>query len=120
MRKVTYAEFESKMFQFNEKHSNGHDDCTLTGVIVYKQENWDKPYTLEERSYEVNNHCNGFRGGLISGAIWGNCLDGKDVGVRLDWYNWKVEYCYFISKEEQELVPMPGIEKLEELKKEYE
>ena len=32
--------------------------------------------------------------GKISNPIFAECLDGIDVGVRLDWYDWDVEYCY--------------------------
>ena len=34
---------------------------------------------------------NYFREGKISNSLFGDCLDGKDVGIRLDWYNWTIE-----------------------------
>lgn len=75
-------------------------------VIVFTKDSFDNDYTEIERSYRVSSSCNWFNGGkTISFALWGNCLDGKDNGVRLDWYMkddkkpWRVEYCYIVKED---------------------
>jgi hypothetical protein len=38
---------------------------------------------------------------MIGSSVYGDCLDGVDLGVRLDWVAWKIERCYFeVSPEE--------------------
>lgn len=95
MEKITYSEFCKKMWDFNQEHDNGEDGgASITGVIVYKQSNFDKPYTVEQRSYRVSNHNRCFQAGKIANSMFGSCLDGTEHGVRLDWYRWEPEYCY--------------------------
>lgn len=95
MEKITFKELGEIMWDYNQDHKNGEDsNSTITGVIVYKESNWDKPYTETERSYRVSNHNRRFQANKIANSLYGYCLDGKDMGVRLDWYNWDVEYCY--------------------------
>lgn len=65
---------------------------------MYKQENWEKPYTEEQRSYEVISSNKYFMPNMLGSSIFGNCLDGTDQGVRLDWYNWEVDYCYLLEE----------------------
>lgn len=91
MEKITFKELEERK-DWEE------------AVIVFTKDSFDKDYTEEERSYKVSHSSNWFNGGkTISFALWGNCLDGKDLGVRLDWYlkngkdSWKVDYCYIIK-----------------------
>ena len=97
MKKVTYEEFCNKMWEHGKLHNNNEDyRDTLIGVIVYKASNWpDNAYTEAERSYRVSSYNRCFQSGKIANSMFGDCLDGKDVGVRLDWYRWDVEYCYF-------------------------
>ena len=84
------------MLEFNKDHPDLMDSPFLHGVIVYKASNWPKNnYSLESRSYMVWNNNRGFQPGKISKAVTGSSLDGKDVGVRLDWYSWDVDYCYW-------------------------
>jgi hypothetical protein len=95
MKKITYTELKDAMYNFNDEHSDGK--ASLYGVIVFTENSFDKPYTETERSYRVSNDNKGFQHGKISNSIYGNCLDNKDLGVRLDWYmheGWKVDYCY--------------------------
>lgn len=90
MKKISYSDFCSIM---SEHHNGGDYKKAISGVIVYKPENWKEPYTETERSYRVYSNCHRF-GSYISNEMTGNCLDGRDMGVRLDWYRWKVDYCY--------------------------
>ena len=59
--------------------------------ITYLQENFDKEFTEIQRTYRVYSENNYFDSEKISTSIFGSCLDGTDDGVRLDWYNWKIE-----------------------------
>lgn len=73
-----------------EKHN------TDTVYVVFKQSNWEEEYTEEQRTYEVKDNTaqHGLHDGKISNAIWGDCLDGVDLRVRLDRYRWSVERMY--------------------------
>lgn len=95
-KKVTYEQFCRKMWEHGRTHNNNEDwEDSITGVIVYKAENWSKPYTEEQRSYRVSSCNRCFQDGKIANSMFGDCLDGSEKGVRLDWYKWKPEYCYF-------------------------
>lgn len=104
IKKLTYGEFESAMWKHNE--SNGiknQGKCSLMGVVVFKQESFDKPFTEAQRSYMTYNNQKAFIPNMISNSIFADCLDGTDTGVRLDWYMrdknkpWEVEYCYIVE-----------------------
>ena len=96
MNKITFTELATNMWDYNEKHPENEDKAILKGIIVYKQKNFEKPFSLVERSYEVANNNRCFQPNKISNSLFGNCLDGVDLGVRLDWYRWEVEYCYML------------------------
>lgn len=100
MNKLTYSEFEAKMWEHGKTHNNNEDyQDAITGVIVYKASNWpDKNYSEKERSYRVSSCNRCFQADKIANSMVGDCLDGKDTGVRLDWYNWDVDYCYMDPK----------------------
>jgi len=68
-------------------------------VIVFTKDSFREEFSEESRSYMVNSMQKYFQDGMISNSLFGNCLDGQDDGVRLDWYmpEWKVEYCYIIK-----------------------
>lgn len=71
-------------------------------VIVFKPESFNRDYTEESRSYEVDSSEKFFNPSMIGSSLYGNCLDGKDNGVRLDVYmseekGWIVDYCYKIK-----------------------
>jgi len=94
MKRITFAELRNIMVEFNSEHPEAQDSPTIRGVIVYKSENWDKPYSLESRSYEVWNSNRCWQAGKIANSLFGSALDGSDNDVRLDWYEWAVDYCY--------------------------
>lgn len=97
MKKLTFEEFYRRMWKHGETHNNNEDyQDSISGVIVYKASNWpDHEYTETSRSYRVSSCNRCFQANKIANSMFGNCLDGTDQGVRLDWYNWEVEYCYF-------------------------
>ena len=95
MEKIPFSKLESIMRTYNKRFPEKQDTASITGVIVFKQENWPKHlYSVKDRSYRVSNANRAFQEGKISNQLSGDCLDGKDLGVRLDWYKWTVEYCY--------------------------
>ena len=86
---ITWKEFEEYMCKHNS------DKPPVAGVIVVSNDNFTEEYSLESRSYRVYSDAKHFNGGAtISNALYGDAIDGSDPGVRLDYYNWKVEYCY--------------------------
>lgn len=87
----------SEMVRLFMEHNETNPDETLVGYVVYKASNWpEKEYSEQERTYAVYSSSNGFFSGKISNCVYGDCLDGRDLGVRLDWYDWKKEYCYMV------------------------
>ena len=74
--------------------------CNETGnhrvaVIVFKQENFNKPYSELSRSYASHSDQLGWDYTKLGNRRSADCLDGTDKGVRLDYYNWEVEYWYW-------------------------
>lgn len=104
MKKMTFREFEHAMIKFNTDHghtSQGNKE-RLSGVIVFKQESFTKPYTETQRSYKTDSDQKAFLSNMIGSSLFADCLDGTDSGVRLDWYmhgkdGWEVEYCYLLE-----------------------
>ena len=94
MKKITFAEMEKTMFKFNCENPDKEDKAVLSAVIVFKPENWTVNYTETERSYRVWNNNRMFQPNKIASSLFMNCLDGKDNGVRWDWYRWVADYCY--------------------------
>jgi len=92
MKKLSYREFKDIMI--NHNIVNGEDSKAITGVIVYKQDNWKNDYSTESRSYRVSSNNKAFYSGKIGNSVFGDSLDNLDLGVRLDWYKWRVDYCY--------------------------
>ena len=95
---MTYQEMK-KHFQEVEKEYNGH----VTGYIVFSQESFTKPYSLESRTYVVSSDNKAFQPNKGGYSIFAEALDGTDRGVRLEQYmadelggkdGWKVERCY--------------------------
>ena len=96
MEKITYAKLRKIMETHNVRFPEHSDKPVLHGVIVYRADNWTEDYSLEARSYRVSNNNRAFQPGKIARSLFGNSLDGTDQGVRLDWYNWRVDYCYML------------------------
>lgn len=77
------------------------NECHKTGkhrmaVIVFKASNWPgKNFSLESRSYRTSSNQWGWDYSKSGNCRMGDCLDGTDIAVRLDYYNWDIEYWYW-------------------------
>ena len=105
MKKITWGEFYEAMRKFNDDHgytTKGTKE-RLNGVVVFTEDSFSKHFTETERSYQTNNDQKAFLPNQCGNSIFADCLDGTDLGVRLDWYMhddkmpWKVEYCYLLE-----------------------
>ena len=73
-------------------------------VVVFNQSGFSKKFDERSRSYFVhrnNNAFKDFQSNHTSNSIYGDCLDCSEFGVRLDWYNWKIESVRVASESEQ-------------------
>ena len=107
MEKITFQELAKTFREHNDAIADGKMvlPTMLAGVIVYKASNWpDADYSEKSRSYVVTSNDKKFQKGMISSSYYGCCLDGTDFGVRLDAYNWEVDYCYLLSRSEYETI----------------
>lgn len=91
MKQVTYTEMEREFYNEQGKYA----------LITYKQENFDKEYSEKSRTYMVGSYNKCFQGGKISNSMFGSCIDGTDIGVRLDLYNWKIEKIIILETQEE-------------------
>lgn len=104
MKKLTYYEMKDTMQRaFTEGKKK-------TAVIVFTEDSFPKQYSLESRSYRVSADNKVFNPRAAGYSLYGECLDGKDRGVRLEQYidceygkdnkfgkdgmGWHVDYCY--------------------------
>jgi hypothetical protein len=98
----TWREARELMRKFNEEkgYTTKGNKEHLYMVAVITEDSFDKQYSLTERSYEFSNDNKAFLPNQCSNSIFADCLDERDLGVRLDWYipkEWKVEYCYIVE-----------------------
>lgn len=70
----------------------------VVGYVVYKDNNWCENYTEKERTYRVSANNKYFDSSKCGTSLFGDCLDGKDLCVRLDIYNWDIECVYVEEK----------------------
>ena len=105
MKKLTWSEVVKAMWNFNEEHgykTKGNKE-RLEAVVVFTEDSFNKPFTEKERSYQFSSDNKAFLPDQIGNSIFADCLDDKDLGVRIDWYMhdnekpWKVEYCYLLE-----------------------
>ncbi len=104
MKKITFEEVVKLFREINEKKLE-HKEA----VIVFTEDSFDNTYSLEQRSYKISSSAKVFNPNAIGFSLYGYCLDGVDMNVRLDWYmdyysnkdGWKVDYCYLIEENEE-------------------
>ena len=80
---------------FDEMNKCNETGNHRTAVIVFKQSNFKQEYSEESRSYESYSDQWGWDYDKLGNRRSGNCLDGTDNGVRLDYYDWDIEYWYW-------------------------
>lgn len=99
MNKLTYAEMAAAFRHHEYPGAVKH----LTGYIVFTEESFDKPYSLESRTYRVSSDNKAYQPNMGGYSIYGSAIDGSDSMVRLERYmaaekgvksGWKVAYCY--------------------------
>lgn len=74
MKKMAFSEMEKAMVASNLVGEK------LYGIIVFTRDSFSRYYTLEERSYLVDNMTSmHFQPGAASGAIVGDCLDEAEA-----------------------------------------
>lgn len=96
---ISNEEILSRKEFFNLLHSAANElpNLTICGNIIYCQNNWKTWYSYESRTYKIHNNNNYFDSGKISKALWGHNIDGSDPMVRLDYYDWTIDYCQITS-----------------------
>ena len=105
MEKITYAEMAS-IFRAHERTCPG---THLTGFIVFTEDSFKKPFSLEARTYRVSSDNKAYRPNMGGYSIYGSAIDGSDPLVRLEGYmaaekggrdGWRVDYCYMEAEAE--------------------
>ena len=110
--RITYPELKKAMCDFNEKHgleSKGNEKY-IVGVVVFTADSFEKEYNETERSFRFTSDNKAFLPNMGGYSIFGGCLDGTDMGIRLEQYidveygaynkagrdktGWHVEYAY--------------------------
>lgn len=90
-KKMSFHDFTMAMMA---AHKSGKD---VSGVIVFTEDSFDKPFTVTERSYRVESWAKYFDPDKCGTSLFGDCLDETDEGVRLDHLmhsGWTPDYCY--------------------------
>ena len=112
MQKLTYNEL-ANMFRAREsanKNTPYHEQKHMTGFIVFSEDSFNKPYSLEARTYAVSSDNKAYIPGMGGYSIYGSAVDGSDPGVRLEAYmaaekggkdGWRVEYCFLAEEDEK-------------------
>ncbi|MCM1296286.1 MAG: YodL domain-containing protein [Muribaculaceae bacterium] len=99
---MTYQQMKQR-FREKEKEYGEH----LTGYIVFSQASFEKPYSLESRTYVVSSDNKAFQPNKGGYSIFASALDGSDNGIRLEQYmasehggtdGWQVERCYMLEQ----------------------
>ena len=91
MKQVTYSKLKEEFYDKENKYA----------LITYSQSNFNKEYSELSRTYLVSSDNKYFQSGKISNSLFGSCIDGTDIGVRLDTYNWKIEKVIILETEEE-------------------
>ena len=105
MKKITWNEIEKAMWKFNEERGYTTKGTAehLEAVVVFTKDSFTREFTETERSYQFSNDNKAFLPNQLGYSIFADCLDGKDLGVRIDCYMrdtenpWEVEYCYLLE-----------------------
>lgn len=95
---MTYQELK-KIFIAHEANKPSEH---LTAIITFTEGSFREPYSKTERTYVISSDNKAFCPNMSGYSVIGNCLDGNDMGVRLETYmkeekggpmGWEVEDC---------------------------
>lgn len=101
VEKISYQELVNTF----RKHEASYPKEHLLAHIVFTEVSFDKPYSLEARTYAVSSNNKAFQPNKGGYSIYGSSLDGTDLYVRLERYvnvehggkdGWAVDYCYLV------------------------
>lgn len=114
---MDYAELKQIFREL--KRTSPRDD--LTAHIIFTEGSFKKHYSLLSRTYCISSDNKAFWPNMGGYSIFGNCLDGTDQGVRLDYYmaeerdinGWKVEDCY-ILEQMRDVTAIPHYHRMEQ------
>lgn len=99
IKDLSYAEL-CKLFRERERQN---PDIHALGYIVFSEDSFSQPYSLESRTYAISSNNKAFQAGCGGYSIFGGNLDGTDPLIRLDAYmanehggkdGWKIARCY--------------------------
>ena len=77
---IKYQEVVKRLRGYNSKKE--HEE--MYGVVIFSQDNFDKQYSKESRTYVFSNNNEAFLKKSDSETIYGSNLDGTDVNIRID------------------------------------
>lgn len=81
--------------EMNKCHKTGNH---RTAVIVFSSSNWSgQNYSEKSRSYASHSDQWGWDYSKLGRCRLGSCLDGTDKNIRLDYYDWKVDFWYWLQ-----------------------
>lgn len=95
---MTYQELKKIFIAHEANKPIGH----LTAFITFTEDSFREPYSKTERTYVISSDNKAFHPNMSGYSVIGNCLDGTDMGVRLEAYmkeekggptGWEVEDC---------------------------
>lgn len=99
---MTYPELRAAFREWEHSFPVDH----LTAHIIFTVDSFDREYSLLSRTYAVSSNNKAFRPNMGGYSIFGDSLDGTDLGVRLEGYmaeegnpgGWQVEGCYILEQ----------------------
>ena len=107
MEKISYGAMAA-LFRLHEAR-RPHDH--LYGCIVFTEDSFSIPYSLESRTYAISSNNKAYLPNMGGYSIYGSAIDGSDPGVRLEAYmadehggpdGWRVDYCYLTDNNGKE------------------
>ena len=114
---MNYSELKQTFREL--KRTSPRED--LTAHIIFTEDSFATQYPLLSRTYRISSDNKAFWPNMGGYSIFGNCLDGTDQSVRLDYYmaeerdinGWKVEDCY-ILEQMRDVAAIPNLTRTEQ------
>ena len=100
LQHISFSELEDFASDFFSKNPGiSQFQKAPKAAIVFKEESFFIPYSLEARTYIFSLANKYFMPGMAGNSLFADCLDGSEQMVRLDWYlnSWKIDYCYLLE-----------------------